>query len=116
MAKQTKTKIQSTEFERSSGNVFADLGLAQPEELKTKLVLAVRLIERIKALHLKQSEIGSRLGLAQPNVSALLNYRLDNFSSEKLVEFFNALGYNVDFLIRPAIGVQRGSTQVFMAA
>lgn len=116
MARQAKTKMEATEFERGSGNVFADLGLAQPEELKTKLVLAVRLNERIKALHLKQSEIGARLGLAQPNVSALLNYRLDNFSSEKLLEFFNALGYDVDFLIRPASGAQRGTTHVLMAA
>ena len=115
MKKQAKPQIEGTEFERSSGNVFADLGLAQPEELKTKLVLAVRLNERIKALHLKQSEIGALLGLAQPNVSALLNYRLDNFSSEKLLEFFNTLGYDVDFLIRPTTGSQRGSTRVLMA-
>ena len=116
MAKPAKTRVKSDEFERSSGNVFADLGLAQPEELKIKLVLAVRLNERIKALQLKQSEIGARLGLAQPNVSALQNYRLDNFSSEKLLEFFNALGYDVDFLIRPTSGDQRGTTQVLMAA
>ena len=114
MARQAKTNIEATEFERGSGNVFADLGLAQPEELKTKLVLAVRLNERINALHLKQAEIGTRLGLAQPNVSALLNYRLDNFSSEKLLEFFYALGYDVDFLIRPVSGAQRGTTHVLM--
>ena len=123
MARQAKSKskieateIEAIEVERSSGNVFADLGLAQPEELRTKLILAVRLNERIKALHLKQSEIGAKLGLAQPNVSALLNYRLDNFSSEKLLEFFNALGYDVDFLIRPTAGARRGTTHVLMAA
>ena len=103
MSKKANPVSIGIEFERSSGNVFADLGLAQPEELKTKLVPAVRLNERIKALHLKQSEIALRLGIAQPNVSALLNYRLDNFSSEKLLEFFNALGDDVDFLIRPAV-------------
>lgn len=116
MAKKSSAVAPGTKFERSSGNVFADLGLAQPEELKTKLVLAVRLNERVKALDLKQSEIAKRLGIAQPNVSALLNYRLDNFSSEKLLEFFNALGYDVDFLIRPAVHAQRGTTQVLMAA
>lgn len=116
MVKQTNPVAPSTKFERSSGNVFADLGLAQPEELKTKLVLAVRLNERIKALDLKQAEIAKKLGIAQPNVSALLNYRLDNFSSEKLLEFFNALGYDVDFLIRPAVRSLRGTTQVLMAA
>ena len=116
MVKKANANPPVGEFERSSGNVFADLGLAQPEELKTKLVLAVRLNERIKALHLKQAEVARRLGIAQPNVSALLAYRLDNFSSEKLLEFFNALGYDVDFLIRPALRARRGTTQVLMAA
>jgi len=116
MQKAAKAQMNDTTFLRSSGNVFAELGLAQSEEIKTKLVLAMPLNERIKALHLKQSEIGARLGLAQPNVSALLNYRLDNFSSEKLLEFFNAIGYDVDFLIRPTAGSQRGTTQVLMAA
>ena len=116
MTRPVKPAAQGSEFERSSGNVFADLDLAQPEELKTKLVLAVRLNERIKALHLRQAEIAKCLGIAQPNVSALLNYRLDNFSSEKLLEFFNALGYDVDFLIRPALHAQRGTTHVLMAA
>jgi predicted XRE-type DNA-binding protein len=108
--------VQGISFESSSGNVFADLGLAEPEELKTKLVLAVRLNERIKALGLKQAELAKCLGIAQPNVSALQNYRLDNFSSEKLLEFFNALGYDVDLLIRPAPNTRRGAVQVLMAA
>jgi predicted XRE-type DNA-binding protein len=119
MAKTTATKVtsvQSMSIESSSGNVFADLGLAEPEELKTKLVLAVRLNERIKALGLKQSDLAKRLGIAQPNVSALQNYRLDNFSSEKLMEFFNAIGYDVDLLIRPAPSSRRGAMQVLMAA
>jgi predicted XRE-type DNA-binding protein len=116
MVKKAKAPIQDTTVERGSGNVFADLNLAQPEELKTKVILAVRLNERIKALHLKQADIAKRLNTAQPNVSALLNYKLDNFSSEKLMEFFNALGYDVDLLIRPAAHRGRGAMQVLMAA
>ena len=72
-------------------------------------------IERITALGLKQAEVAKRLRIAQPNVSALINYRLDNFSSEKLMEFFNSLGYDVDVLIRPAAHERRGSMQVLMA-
>ena len=116
MSKKINTAIEKIGFERGSGNVFADLGFEQPEELKTKLVLAMRLNERIKALHLKQADIARCLGIAQPNVSALLNYRLDNFSSEKLLEFFNALGYDVDLLIRPSLHAKRGAVQVLMAA
>ncbi len=115
MVKPTKSEALNIEFERSSGNVFADLGLEQPEELKTKLVLAVKLNERIKALNLKQTDVAKQLGIAQPNVSALLNYRLDKFSSEKLLEFFNMLGYDVDLLIRPTVQARRGSVHVLMA-
>lgn len=115
MARKPEVATQDAAFERSSGNVFADLGLAEPEELKTKVILAVRLNERIKALDIKQSELAKMLGIAQPNVSALINYRLDNFSSEKLLEFFNALGYDVDLLIRPAPRSRRGAMQVLMA-
>jgi predicted XRE-type DNA-binding protein len=119
MPKAVKPKssvVSEIAFERSSGNVFADLGLAQPEELQTKLILAARLNERIDALGLKQAEVAKRLGIAQPNASALQNYKLDNFSSEKLLEFFNALGYDVDLLIRPAPLMRKGAMQVLMAA
>ena len=115
MVKKIEPKPSVIDFERSSGNVFADLGLPDAEENKTKLVLALRLNERIKALGLKQAEVAKRLGIAQPNVSALTNYRLGNFSSEKLMEFFNSLGYDVDVLIRPAVLKRRGAMQVLMA-
>lgn len=116
MAKKPDAAKPAIAFERGSGNVFADLKLADAEELNTKLVLAMRLNEHILAHGLKQADVAKRLGIAQPNVSALVNYRLDNFSSEKLMEFFNALGYDVDFLIRPAQGKRRGAMRVLMAA
>ena len=48
-------------------------------------------------------------------LEALTNYRLDNFSSEKLMEFFNSLGYDVDVLTRPAMPRRRGAVQVLVA-
>lgn len=110
------TRKNEVTFERGSGNVFEDLQLPDAGELNTKLMLAIRLNERIKALGLKQTDTARRLGIAQPNVSALLNYRLDNFSSEKLMEFFTALGYDVELLIRPAQDKRRGAMRVLMAA
>lgn len=70
---------------------------------------------RIKALGWKQAEVAKRLGIAQSNVSALTNYRLDNFSSEKLVAFFYSVGYDVDVLSRPAMPKRRGAMQVLIA-
>ena len=108
-----KTEISVT---RGSDNVFADLKLPDAEELHTKLILAKRLNDRLKELGWKQAQIGKQLGIAQPNVSMLLNYKLDNFSSEKLMAFFTTLGYNVEFLIRPARSAGRGEMRVLMAA
>ena len=115
VTKKRESTTPAVGFERSSGNVFADLGLPEPEEQKIKLVLAMRLNERISELGLKQADLAQKFGIAQPNVSALLNYRLAHFSSEKLLEFFNALGYDVDLLIRPAPAKRRGAMQVLMA-
>ncbi|MBC7377423.1 MAG: XRE family transcriptional regulator [Burkholderiaceae bacterium] len=115
MAKKPDPVPEEIVFERSSGNVFADLGLPEAEENKTKAVLAFRLNERIKAMGLKQADIAKRLRIAQPNVSALANYRLDNFSSEKLMEFFNLLGYDVDVYIRSTRAKRLGAMHVFMA-
>ena len=115
MVKKTDLAPNAVAFERSSGNVFVDLAVPDAEENKTKLVLAVQLNERIQALGLKQAQVAKQLGIAQPNVSALVNYRLDNFSSEKLMEFFNSLGYDVDVLIRPASSKRRGEMHVLMA-
>ena len=52
---------------------------------------------------------------AQPNASALINYRLDNCSSEKLMEFFSSLGCEVDVLILPAVDERRGAMHVLVA-
>ena len=111
MVRKTEIAVMS-----GSGNVFADLKLPDAAELQTKLILAKRLNDRLKELGWKQAEIGKRLGIAQPNVSMLLNYKLDNFSSEKLMTFFTALGYDVEFLIRPARSAVRGEMRVLMAA
>ena len=50
---------------------------------------------------LKQREIAPLLGIRQPKVSALKNYRLDQFSVEKLMEFLTVLNHDVEITIRP---------------
>ena len=86
------------EFEASSGNVFADLGIANAEEEQTKVRLALVINKGIGDL--TQMEAAKRLGTKQPNVSALRNYRLDGFSAERLMHFLNALGQDVEIVIR----------------
>ncbi|HEU5232237.1 MAG TPA: helix-turn-helix transcriptional regulator [Terriglobales bacterium] len=82
----------------SSGNVFADLGLLNAGEEHTKVRLALAINKLIE--HLTQVEAARQLRTKQPNVSALRNYRLDGFSAERLMHFLNALGQDVEIVIR----------------
>jgi predicted XRE-type DNA-binding protein len=84
----------------SSGNVFADIGLPQPEEELTKAQLASLIRQVIKRRRLTQVAAAALLGLDQPKVSALLNGRLANFSSERLMRLLTALGQDVDITVR----------------
>jgi predicted XRE-type DNA-binding protein len=84
----------------SSGNVFADLGFADAEERKTKVRLAYAINQILERRRLPQAEAARHLGINQPKVSALANYRLEGFSVERLIHFLNALGRDVEIVIR----------------
>lgn len=87
-------------IERSSGNVFADLGLPDAAELDTKVRLAVAINDRISGRHLSQAKAAGLLGVNQPKISALKNYRLEGFSVERLMTFLTALGSDIEIRIR----------------
>ncbi len=83
-----------------SGNVFADLGFDEPEEELTKAQLAIHIRRIIKRRHLTQVAAASLMGIDQPKVSALVNGRLGNFSSERLMRLLTALGQDVDITVK----------------
>jgi predicted XRE-type DNA-binding protein len=84
----------------SSGNVFADLGVSAPEEELTKAQLASHIRQVIKRSRLTQGAAARRMGIDQPKVSALLNGRLANFSSERLMRLLTALGQDVEITVK----------------
>ena len=77
---------------RGSGNVFADMGLPDAAELDTKARLGGAIHHIVERQRLSQAEIAAALGVNQPKVSALLNYKLEGFSVERLMHFLVALG------------------------
>ena len=83
-----------------SGNVFADLGFAEPEDELTKAQLASHIRQIIKRRRLTQVAAAALMGIDQPKVSALLNGRLANFSSERLMRLLTALGHDVQITLR----------------
>ena len=81
-------------------NVFADLGYPDAEERQTKLRLAHALNGVIARRRLTQDAAAAKLGINQPKVSALANYKLDGFSVERLMIFLTALDQDVEIVIR----------------
>ena len=77
------------------------MGFADAAERQTKTRLAMAVNNLLTSRNLKQREIAPLLGIPQPKVSALKNYRLDQFSVEKLMEFLTALNHDVEITIRP---------------
>jgi predicted XRE-type DNA-binding protein len=99
-------------IERSSGNVFADLNIPDAEQYLAKSQLAVRIFKIIKARRLTQTAAAKVLGIPQPKVSALLNGRLDGFSTERLFRFLNALGCDVTISVSRPKPRANGHVQV----
>ena len=85
---------------RGTTNVFADLGYADAEERQTKLRLAHAVNGVIARRRLTQEAAAEKLGVNQPKVSALANYKLDGFSVERLMIFLTALDRDVEIVIR----------------
>ena len=84
-----------------SGNVFADLGFPDAEDLQLKAELTCQIGKRIKALGLTQVQAAKRLGLEQPDVSRLVNGRPSGFSAERLLLILNSLEVDVEIVLRP---------------
>ena len=89
------------EFEHSSGNVFADLGIDDGEELQARGLIGFHVIALLKYKDMKQREISSLLGIKQAEVSHLLNGHFSRFTVDKLLEFLKYLNQKVTIQISP---------------
>ncbi len=79
----------------SSGNVFADLGLPEPENDRTKANLIHRVADIIRLRELSQSQAASLLEIDQPKVSAIMRGKISGFSTDRLLRYLALLGYSV---------------------
>lgn len=108
-------KRRVVEYEESSGNVFADLGLPNPDQELLKANLTLQIFRAIKARKLTQAKAGKMLGIPQPHVSDLLRGRARAFSAERLMEFLTALGHDVEIRVRRT-RKEHGHVSVVVAA
>ena len=88
-------------FEMGSGNVFADLGIKNPEEALAKAELVRQIDRAIRRKKLTQKKAAALLDIDQPKISALLHGRFGGFSLERLIRFLNMLGADVRINIQP---------------
>lgn len=92
----------NAEYEISSGNIFADLGLPNSEQELLKAQLTVQIYKLLKARDLTQTQAAELLGTTQAQVSALMRCRPVSVSIGKLMEFLTILGQDIEVKVKPA--------------
>lgn len=103
---------QENVFEESSGNVFADLGLENAEEMFTRGKIGIHVLRLLKQRNLKQREISELLGIPQPEVSHLMKGEFQRFSEGKLLTFLKRLDTEITLHLRPRNGGEEASETV----
>jgi predicted XRE-type DNA-binding protein len=94
------------DFYKSSGNVFADLDVPQPETALLKAKRAMRISELIDECGLTQQEAAKLFGVSQPRVSRLVRWRLEGVAIERLIRCLSALGQKVEIVVQSEGGPQ----------
>lgn len=105
------------DYEEGSGNVYADLGLPDAEEMLVKAQLAIKITQIIQAREWTQQEAAKVLGMTQPMLSNMLRGRFRGISETKMLDCLTKLGRDVQIVVGPARdAVHAGRVEVVFAA
>lgn len=107
-----KRKRKKIEYTKSSGNVFADVGVPNPEEALAKAQIVMKIHDIIKKKKLTQTQAAKILKITQPKISLLLRGDLSDFSLERLLRFLNDLGQDVYITVTPCTH-NHGTTWIY---
>lgn len=88
--------MEETEVFVGSGNVFADLGLPNPEVRQLKAQLIMEIEQAIHSKRLTKKQAAQKLGLDQPSLSELLEGALARYSVDQLIQYLHCLGCDVE--------------------
>lgn len=99
-------------FTRGTDNIFADLGLPDPEEHRAKAEIVIEIENAIRSRGLTQRAAAELIAMDQPTLSKLLRGRFRSISMDRLFEILNLLGRQVEIRVRPAPARQAASTRV----
>jgi len=98
-----------------SGNVFADLGMPNPEEELLKAKLVSKIAEVIEKRDITQVQAAEIMGLPQSKVSELCNGRTETYSIERLYRFLTRLGVGVSVVLEDQQDWSQGAIEVVEA-
>ncbi len=93
--------MNKKDYETSSGNIFLDIGIKNPEGYLARVNLAIEIVLLIQEKKLTQKEAAKLLGLDQPKISALSKGKLTGFSLDRLCRLLNKLDQNIDIRVTP---------------
>ena len=94
-------KTSGIKIERGSGNVFADLGFADPDRERFRATLVLQICRTITRRRLTLARAGQVLGIRQPDVLRLRRGSFGRYSVERLMKCLTALGHDVEVTITP---------------
>lgn len=118
MAKSKKTKVSTVKDDSvqvSSGNVFSDLDLPNPEERLAKAKLASIIHEIIESRGLTQQKAAELMRIDQPKVSKIIRGRLNEFSTEWLLSRVLHMGLNIDIVVHTQSPTTNGNGEIHVA-
>lgn len=90
------------EIKRGTGNVYADLGIEDPEGMQVKAQLVAQIIQIMEDRGLKQVEAASAMGITQPKLSLMTRGQFHNISESKMMDCLRRLGCDLKIVVTPA--------------
>jgi predicted XRE-type DNA-binding protein len=107
-------KMPRSKKGRGSDNVLTDLGFSDAEELTAKAILAKKINDIVAKRGLTQLDAAKLLGMSQPKISAVRNYKLRGISLERLMQALTTLGQHVEIVVSP--GTRKQPPRIDVAA
>ncbi len=97
----TTRSFKGLRIEKSSGNVYEDLGFPNHVSIQVKAELVMKISDLIDASGLTQTEAAKKLGLTQPKLSTLLRGQFRGVSERRLLDCLIQLGQDVQIVVKP---------------
>lgn len=107
--------INGIPIQEGSGNVYADLGYADSEDMMVKAQLVTKIADIIRHRGLTQERAARLLGLTQPKISRLLKGQFRGISERRLLRCLTRLGRDVEIVVKPASRQRGGRLTVHFA-